>query len=131
MEEYTKDARKEDFLKERYLCASEKLLEANCLFDLSKRRMVSRFASVRDAYCLAMEASMKVCGAMGRDQVLELSTSTTGMFSRVHGGMMSCMERYSFLIYSICSLCVTDTFCDLTSTAAKSFNSMGEISFAI
>lgn len=79
---------------------------------------------------------MKVCGAMGRDQVLEHSTSTTGMFSRVHGGMMSCMERYfssSFclLILFDLSLCVADTFCDLTSTIVESPNSTGGICFAI
>lgn len=58
--------------------------------------------SLRDAYCSGMEASMMGCGAMERDRVLEHSTSTMGMFSRDHGGMMSCMARYnssSFLIY--------------------------------
>lgn len=65
--------------------------------------------SLRDAYCLGMEASMMGCGAMERDQVSERSTSTMGMFSRDHGGMMPCMARYyssSFLIYLICSLCI-------------------------
>lgn len=49
---------------------------------------------LRVAYCLGMEASMTGCGAMERDQVWEHSTSTMGMFSRDHGGMMSCMARY-------------------------------------
>lgn len=45
-----------------------------------------------------MEAYTMECGGMARDQVQAHSTSVMEMCSRVHGGMMSGMERFvSFL----------------------------------
>lgn len=105
MEETTKGAHKEDFLKERYLCSSEKLEEPKYLIHLKTDGMT--VVSLRDAYCLVMEAFMMVRGATERDRVLEHSTSTMGMFSRDRGGMMSCMARYfssSFCFFNLFDL---------------------------
>ncbi|CAN1296116.1 hypothetical protein LINPERPRIM_LOCUS23033 [Linum perenne] len=54
---------------------------------------------------------MMACGIMGRDQGWELFTSVMEMFSRVHGGTMLCMARYSaFRLRSWSSLLLTLIF---------------------